>query len=451
MVQRIALAHPEVSVKFIRDGKQELLTPGDGKLQSAIYAVLGRDLALGFKEVQGSDEDMNVSGFVTLPVCCKASRNYQHFFVNGRYVKSRIMTAALEEAYANQRMVGKFPGCVLHLTIKLSCVDVNVHPTKTEVKFTNERQVFSAVYHAVLNALTGDRSRPAAVLEKPKAHDTVTPNQIKLNATPVPPAKPAATALPLHDFVAPKATPVQAAPMQKPVAPVRAPKPVDVVWEELPVPKAEPKPEHKVEPVVQAPPPVSEQPVPEQDSWKIVGELFRTYVLVEQGDKVLLVDKHAAHERMNFDRMKAEGYKPMMQTLLTPLTFTPAAQERSALAENLPLLTEFGFEVEEFGTGALIVRQAPFDVDEGDIIATLTEIAVKLLSAGRADPNAARDELLHTMACKAAIKGGWKSGPQELERVVQAVMDGSVKYCPHGRPVAIELTKKDLEKQFKRA
>ena len=196
-----------------------------------------------------------------------------------------------------------------------------------------------------------------------------------------------------------------------------------------------------------------EEPVAaaEQEPWKIAGELFHTYVLVEQGDKVLLVDKHAAHERMNFDRMKAQGYKPMMQTLLTPVTFTPAAEERSALADSLPLLAEFGFEVEEFGTAALIVRQAPFDVDAGDVVSTLTELAGKLLSAGRADPNAARDELLHTMACKAAIKGGWKSGPQELERVVQAVMDGSVKYCPHGRPVAIELTRRDLEKQFKRA
>ena len=170
-----------------------------------------------------------------------------------------------------------------------------------------------------------------------------------------------------------------------------------------------------------------------------------------QGEKVLLIDKHAAHERMNFDRMKAQGYKPMMQTLLTPVTFAPEAEERAVLADNLPLLAEFGFEVEEFGTKDLIVRQAPFDVDEGDIVSTLAEIAVRLLSTGRADPSAARDEVLHTMACKAAIKGGWKSGPQELERVAKAVMDGDVKYCPHGRPVAIELTKKDLEKQFKRA
>ena len=454
VVQRLALAHPEVSVKFIRDGKQELLTPGDGKLQSAIYAVLGRDLALGFKEVRGSGEDMSVSGFATLPVCCKGSRNYQHFFVNGRYVKSRIMTAALEEAYANQRMVGKFPGCVLHLQTKLNMVDVNVHPTKTEVKFTNERQVFSTVYHAVLSALTGERSHPAAVLEKPKAHDTVTPNQIKFNSTPIPPAaKPVGTSLPLHDFTAPKPAPaVQAA---KPATPTREPKPVDVVWEEPPARKEEPI--YKVEPPpaptpapVPKPEPVVKQPV-ETEDWKIAGELFRTYILVVQGEKVLLIDKHAAHERMNFDRMKAQGYKPMMQTLLTPVTFAPEAEERAVLADNLPLLAEFGFEVEEFGTKDLIVRQAPFDVDEGDIVSTLAEIAVRLLSTGRADPSAARDEVLHTMACKAAIKGGWKSGPQELERVAKAVMDGDVKYCPHGRPVAIELTKKDLEKQFKRA
>ena len=459
VVQRLALAHPEVSVKFIRDGKQELLTPGDGKLQSAIYAVLGRDLALGFKEVQGSGEDMSVSGFATLPVCCKGSRNYQHFFVNGRYVKSKLMTAALEEAYANQRMVGKFPGCVLHLQTKLNMVDVNVHPTKTEVKFTNERQVFSTVYHAVLSALTGERSHPTAVLEKPKAHDTVTPNQIKFNAAPIPAAKPTGKALPLHDFTAPKPAPVIRP--EQPVVSTHAPKPVDVTWEpparkEEPIYKIEPRtaPEPasalKPEPVKQAVEPRI-QPAPEQEEWKIVGELFRTYILVEQGEKVLLIDKHAAHERMNFDRMKAEGYAPMMQNLLTPVTFAPEAEERTVLADNLPLLAEFGFEVEEFGTKDLIVRQAPFDVDEGDIVSTLTEIAVRLLSTGRADPAAARDEVLHTMACKAAIKGGWKSGPQELERVAKAVMDGDVKYCPHGRPVAIELTKKDLEKQFKRA
>ena len=186
VVQRVALSHPEVAVKFLRDGKQELATPGDGQLRSAVYAVLGRDLALGFTQVDSSDEGMSVSGFVSQPSCCRASRNWQFFFVNGRQVKSRLMMAALEEAYQNQKMVGKFPGCVLHLTTRLSAVDVNVHPAKTEVKFGSERGVFSAVYHAVLSALERDHVRPAVALEKPRAHDTVTPNQTRLSAGELP-------------------------------------------------------------------------------------------------------------------------------------------------------------------------------------------------------------------------------------------------------------------------
>ena len=182
----------------------------------------------------------------------------------------------------------------------------------------------------------------------------------------------------------------------------------------------------------------------------MAGEVLNTYIIVEQGDTVYLIDKHAAHERMNFDRMKAEGYDPMAQTLLTPAICRLTPAQREALLAHRPLLEEFGFEVDELGTD-LAVRQAPFDVDVGEVPAALEELAQRLLTTGSADPAAARDELLHTMACKAAIKGGWRSGPQELERVAQAVMSGQVKYCPHGRPVAITLTRKELEKQFKRA
>ena len=177
---------------------------------------------------------------------------------------------------------------------------------------------------------------------------------------------------------------------------------------------------------------------------------MNTYIIVEQGETVTFIDKHAAHERMNFDRMKAEGYDPMAQTLLTPAVCRMAPQEREVLLAHRALLEEFGFEVDELGAD-LAVRQAPFDVDPADIPAALEELAQKLLTTGSADPAAARDELLHTMACKAAIKGGWHSAPQELEQVAKAVMSGQVRYCPHGRPVAIELTKKELEKQFKRA
>ncbi len=513
VVQRVALSHPEVSVKFVRDGKQEMLTPGDGQLQSATYAVLGRELALGFLPVKGSGEEMSVSGFVSLPTCCRGSRNYQFFFVNGRQVKSRLMMAALEEAYKNTKMVGKFPGCVLHLETKLNAVDVNVHPAKTEVKFGNERRVFDAVYHAVLSALTRDNSRPAVTVDKPKPHDSVTPNQttfqtmtaqqfrasgltlndsakakpdsdwasIVKSSTPTPPPVEKTEKKPVMHYTAPPITPRPSVTVPKPapVEEIKAPVPAPAAEKPVPTPVKEenvsPKPESAVEklpeekvveeekiPVVEhvapavelappAPAEVEPEPVEEEIPWRIAGEVLNTYIIVEQGDTVLFIDKHAAHERMNFDRMKAQGYEPMVQTLLTPVTFRPGAEELEVLLENLPLLEQFGFGAEDFGGGALIVRQAPFDVDMGDIEATLLEIANKLLTTGRADPAAARDELLHTMACKAAIKGGWKTSGQELEKVAQAVMKGEVKYCPHGRPVAIELTKKQLEKQFKRA
>jgi len=473
VVQRVALSHPEVSVKFIRDGKQEMLTPGDGQLKSAVYAVLGRELALGFREVKAAGEDMTVTGFVSLPACCRGSRNYQFFFVNGRQVKSRLMMAALEEAYQNQKMVGKFPGCVLHLETKLNAVDVNVHPAKTEVKFGNERQVFSAVYHAVLSALEGDKSHPAVRMQngqRPEGQqrrtvnilDSVTPNQTKIqaNITRLYEKKAAQpegkTSLSLNDFTkAPSVSYAASSPargepdlakkketclplqgggarraegvMEKPVpAPVIARQSAD--WRGNP----------------------SVSPEPEIAPWRMAGEVLNTYIVVEQGDSVFFIDKHAAHERMNFDRMKAQDYEPMTQTLITPVICRLSEEERQVLLEQRELLEQFGFDVDELGA-SLAVRQAPFDVDMGRIEETLAEIARKLLSGARVDPAAARDEVLHTMACKAAIKGGWHTSEKELERVAKAVMSGEVKYCPHGRPVAIELTKKELEKQFKRS
>ena len=491
VVQRLALSHPELSVKFIRDSKQELLTPGDGQLKSAVYAVLGRDLALGFAPIQGSGEGMSVSGFASLPACCRGSRSFQHFFVNGRYIKSRTMMAALEEAYKNQKMVGRFPGCVLHLTVKPNAVDVNVHPTKTEVKFQSEQQVFSTVYHAVLSALTRDRTRPQAVLQAPKVQDTVTPNQTSLtfqDVTAAPQAvqpqtgwKAAPTYRPAPRQSAQAARPAQAAqtpqrpaPRTKPDippqasagSPFRRVTPLPSAKEEKPFAQAAtpvPVPEAATQPVPAAPASETSSqqalkapaPTPEvasqEQPWLIRGELFRTYIMVEQGDKVVLIDKHAAHERANFDRLKAADYQPMVQELLSPVTFIPAPEDRTALLEQLPLLARFGFEVEEFGGSALAVRACPDYLDAGDIEDALLELAQRLQVNGAADPAAARDELMHTMACKAAIKGGQKNGSAELEEVVQMVMSGAVKYCPHGRPVAIELTKYQLEKQFKRA
>ena len=470
VVQRTALSHPEVSVKFIRDGRQELLTPGDGQLKSAVYAVLGRELALGFQEVKAAGEDMSVTGFASMPACCRNSRNWQFFFVNGRQVKSPLMAAALEEAYKNQKMVGKFPGCVLHLQTKLSAVDVNVHPAKTEVKFGAERAVFSAVYHAVLSALEGGPSHPRAVLKNTeiagvRRQDAVSGSQMRINGGLPAPARlsagpaPLPTVVRVHDssYTPPAPIPPQreklplakAAPRQEELPPdgTHAANAAAAQIPDSPPPSPQPAP--------QAGGPVQKEPLPdaagpEEAPWRVAGEVFNTYIIVERGESVYLIDKHAAHERMNFDRMRAEGYDPMAQALLVPVVFRLAPQEREAVLDRRELLEEFGFEVDELGQD-LAVRQAPFDVDAADIPSALEELAQKLLASGSADPAAARDGLLHTMACKAAIKGGWHSAPQELERVAQAVMSGQVKYCPHGRPVAIELTKKELEKQFKRA
>ena len=515
LMQHLALSHPDISFKFIKDGVEALLTPGDGKLESAIYAALGRDFARGLVPVSGSGGDISVSGFVTAPLMGRGSRSMQVFFVNGRFIKSQLLTAALEEGYRNQIMKGKFPGCVLSVTLPVTAVDVNVHPAKTQVKFAREHDVFDAVYHTVLDAL--DRTgAPAAVPAKEppltaasrqdffQTMDAKTFRQGggKPAAPPAAPARPAwstelrapakvadsgrtsfyQTSRPAAQSAlgrAPSSVTIPSGKQQTSPAPAyrgalgqppvsvtasaaerraeepAAPAPAAASAETAAPPRPAPRP------FVPAIPPEQlklTEDLPGQTAletkeapWRIAGEVLNTYIIVEQGDKVLFIDKHAAHERMNFDRMKAAGYDPMAQTLLSPMVCRLDPEEHAALLSRLPLLEEFGFGVEDFGGGALVVRQAPFDVDPGDIEATLTEIAQKLLTTGAADPGAARDELLHTMACKAAIKGGWKTSPRELERVAQAVMSGQVKYCPHGRPVAIELTRQQLEKQFKRS
>lgn len=202
---------------------------------------------------------------------------------------------------------------------------------------------------------------------------------------------------------------------------------------------------------VPVPPAPAETVAAEEAPWRLAGEILQTYLIVEQGDTVHLIDKHAAHERMNFDRMKAAGYQPMAQTLLAPVVFTPPPEEGVALLDNLDLLAQFGFACEEFGGGAFVVREIPDYLEPGQVEAALCELAGELLKGAGADPQAARDAVLHTMACKAAIKGGQKNTREELLVVVREVMAGRVKYCPHGRPVAVTMTRQQLEHQFKRS
>ena len=494
VVQHMALSHPEVSFRFVREGKEELLTPGDGDLRSAVYAVLGREVALGMLPCKRKDEELSVEGFISRPTCCRGNRSGQHFFVNGRYVKSRTMSAALEQAYQNQKMVGKFPGCVLRVACKLNAVDVNVHPAKTEVKFTSERKLFDAVYYAVKETLEAEQGHPQAEL-KPKAppkQDQVTPNQTFFRTMTAEEYR--RTGQVLHSKrqspAPPREDPFETAMRQRrqevrPSELVRIPeaaepivvsavedralveqavdncveKSVETVENPLYNPgvsQVEPVETQKPEPIRlgQTPAPApAEQPEepPDTAAWRLAGELFYTYVIVEQGDRAYLIDKHAAHERMNFDRMRAADWKPMSQLLLTPQVLHLAPEECGVLLEQMELLEQFGFAVEPFGGDEVLVREAPNDLSADQIEPALEEIASKLLLTGTADPAAVRDEVLHTMACKAAIKGGWKNDRAELEVVARAVMSGQVKYCPHGRPVAIELSRQQLEKQFKRS
>ncbi len=496
LVQKLALSHPQVSLRFVRDGRQELMTPGDGQLKSALYGVLGRDMALGYTPVQGEGEEVTVTGFVTLPACCRGSRTYQHFFVNGRPVKSKLLMAALERAYENQKMVGKFPGCVLKVQVKANAVDVNVHPAKTEVKFLSERKVFDGVYYAVLSALQGQTDHPAMTLEaNPRPRPQANPQPGSVSRPTLrepasaallrPVAKPAYTFSsqfptelspgsaglstasgenvdkPVENVEKPRRTPPT-----PPRTPFSPPAPAqEGEQQRLSIPRAEPR-EEETAPVTRTPappPPAPAEAAPgkggetalpvreEEEPWRLAGEVFQTYLLVEQGDVVHLIDKHAAHERMHFDRMKAADYQPMAQSLLAPVVFTPAPEEGEVLLANLPLLARFGFLCEDFGGGALVVRAVPDYLDPGQAEGALTELAGQLLAGSGADPQAARDALLHTMACKAAVKGGQRNSRQELLVVARAVMAGDVKYCPHGRPVAITLTRGELEKQFKRS
>ena len=494
-VQQQALAHPEIAFRFLKDGQEQLSTAGSGDRMAAIYTVFGREIANNMIEVKGSWEQFTVRGFVTKPTCTRGNRSYQYFFVNSRFIKSRMLSAALEEAYKNQLMVGRFPVCVLEIDLPVQAVDVNVHPAKTEVKFLSERGAFDAVHYAVLSALNKAPGRPAVQLPKSRQDQiagsvssnipaskkdffqTKTAEEFRRTAS-------AAEENPFEKPVRPAAKPVSvfvdepsflsaalSSPVQVPERSVKAPEPAPVV------PKAEPvAPAPKEAPAPLTPVPEEEHfplgrkaasaptkltPAPEPESqqvlsipevpFRVIGETMDTYILVEQGESLLLIDKHAAHERVLFEKLKSEEHPVMPQLLLQPVPVQLTKPEAQAVLENLPLLQSLGFDVSEFADLQLVLRQIPSDLTEEDACATLEAFAEDLLTGKRPSQSDLRDNLLHTMACKAAIKAGWHTQPTEREALVREVLSrDDIKYCPHGRPVCIELTKKELEKQFKR-
>ena len=461
LMQHLALSHPDISFKFIKDGVEALLTPGDGKLDSAVYAALGRDFARGLVPVSGSGGDITVSGFVTAPLMGRGSRSMQVFFVNGRFVKSQLLSAALEEAYRNRLLKGKFPGCVLHLTLPEDRVDVNVHPAKTVVKFVSDKTAFDAVYYTVMDALNR-AEQPARQEEKP-FYRTMTAQEFRQQQKPQPEkpplgsytARPAAPARPVHPAeqpalavrdVAPEPGKAFTAPTARPGVSyhITPPSPAPAAEPQEPAPVREEPP---VQETVSLPEQVTLEP-PHEAPWRIAGEVLRTYIICEdEGENVWLIDKHAAHERVRFDALKAAAEPVMTQTLLEPLAVELPPEDCAAVLEQLPLLERYGFRCEDFG-GAVLVREVPGDID--DPAGALEELAEDL-RLNRADPDAARDSLLSSMACKSAIKAGMYTDPAELRRLVDRVQSGEIQYCPHGRPVAVKLSKYQVEKMFKRA
>jgi len=466
-VQLQALAHPEVAFRFIRDGKEVLSTPGTGQLEAAVYCVYGRECGKMVK-VESRWEGYSLTGYVSKPTDSRPSRNLQTFFVNDRPVKSRILIAALEEAYRNQIMVGKFPACVLHLHLPASAVDVNVHPAKTEVKFLNEKAVFDCVHYGVLGALNKAPDRPQVQFKQPAVAPR--PPQPTTSAAP-PKVEPknffrTMTTEEYKTFSsavkdAPKPSPLAAAAtaaaversVQKPVKEqVLLPK-IDTV----PLPKL---PEIKKPEPVAAPAPIAEaepeqvviETMPTEIPWRYVGELYNSYIIVEQGEEAYLIDKHAAHERILFEKLKANQEAISGQSLLAPIACRLAPEEVSILLANKALLEELGFEAEEFGENTLLLRQIPMDLGTEQAEETLEQMAADLLNGRKERKQNVRDEILHTVACKAAIKAGWHSSEKELLVLVEQVMSREdLKHCPHGRPICITLSKKQLEKQFKRS
>ena len=450
-VQLQALAHPQVAFRFIRDGKEVLSTPGNGELEAAVYCVYGRD---GGKMVivDSRWEGYSLSGYVSKPSDSRPSRNLQTFFVNGRPVKSRLLIAAFEEAYRNQMMVGKFPACVLHLNLPANAVDVNVHPAKTEVKFLNEKAVFDAVHYGVLGALNKTPDRPQVQFKPQPA-----PAKPAMQQTAAKPQEFFRTMTPqefktfsgvLQDAPQPKkesAASVAAAVERSKPLPLRQ---AAVFPASLPpMPVVEKVPEEPVrDETVQV-----ELPMPKEIPWRMVGELYQSYIIVEQGDDAYLIDKHAAHERILFEKLKANQEAITSQALLSPIPCRMSPDETAVLLSNRSLLQELGFEIEEFGDNTVLVRQVPMDVNAADAADVLEGLADDLLNGRREGAKTVRDEILHTVACKAAIKAGWRTDEKELAALVKIVMErDDLKHCPHGRPICVSLSKKQLEKQFKR-
>ena len=477
---RTALGRPDVSFRCLRDGQEEFFSPGDGTTKSAVYALLGRDAAAGLLPVDTESDGVAVRGFVSAPGCCRGNRSAQYFFCNGRPIRSRALQAALEQAYKNTAMVGKFPGCALYITLPNGLVDVNVHPTKAEVKFAKEKPVFDGVYYGTLAAL-GRKSAPQAMSGAPLAPETgsaaprgdffrtmdadtfrqtyaASPSR-RTGGYPVRDSAPYRAASP----AAPKAVSPESV-----SAPARARTP-DMPSGNAPrFPGAAGAPkETPVSPAVPAAPVEKNIPAPETaaetapeqtvldeafraEPVRYIGEALNVYILLEQGDRLLLIDKHAAHERILFDKMRLNEKPLMPQELLEPQPFNTDPDGAALLEENAALMARLGFALDAFGDTAFLIRAVPAQLDAASAVPLLEELVEKLREGRSLSASDVWERLAATVACKAAIKGGWVTEREELLSLAEKVLAGEVTHCPHGRPVMAVFTRAELDKRFGR-
>ena len=482
IVDKIALSNPDVSIRFIREGKSALFTSGSDDLKTTAYEIFGKDFADGLIEADYSFESVKISGLVSKPTKSRPNRNMQFFFVNGRLVKSGTASAALSEAYKNSIMVGKFPYCVLNITTAPGLVDVNVHPAKIEVRFANERTVFSAVYYAAKNALEHRDEAPKVTIPRTAQTELFEPVRPKTEQMRLPEKQPdfwnRMSSSEYRSAQQPEKPTYQqpaarediitvASPDKKPENADSEPSTIQhfldaqrAKKEETAVIEADIRPELS-ENVATLPDEKPEETAraldtavdekPAELPVTVIGEAFKTYIIVQQGESIFLVDKHAAHERMLFNELVKNDSKRSTQMLLTPITVTLSKEEYSSVLDNLDMLMQAGFAVEDFGYSVVIVRECPMEISADEVADVVAELAGYLVENRQKLISEKKEWLFSLMACKAAIKGGMYTTEYERELFIKRLFASpEIRYCPHGRPVMIEITRRELEKNFGR-
>ena len=482
IVDKIALSNPDVSIRFIREGKSALFTSGSGDLKTTAYEIFGKDFADGLIEADYSFESVKISGLVSKPTKSRPNRNMQFFFVNGRLVKSGTASAALSEAYKNSIMVGKFPYCVLNITTAPGLVDVNVHPAKIEVRFANERTVFSAVYYAAKNALEHRDEAPKVTIPRTAQTELFEPVRPKTEQMRLPEKQPdfwnRMSSSEYRSAQQPEKPTYQqpaarediitvASPDKKPETADSEPSTIQhfldaqrAKKEETAVIEADIRPELSAE-AATLPDEKPEETAraldtavdekPAELPVTVIGEAFKTYIIVQQGESIFLVDKHAAHERMLFNELVRNDSKRSTQMLLTPITVTLSKEEYSSVLDNLDMLMQAGFAVEDFGYSVVIVRECPMEISADEVADVVAELAGYLVENRQKLISEKKEWLFSLMACKAAIKGGMYTTEYERELFIKRLFASpEIRYCPHGRPVMIEITRRELEKNFGR-